>query len=191
MLMSCKDKEEKLKDQMMPLLTDIIKQDSLVSKIDSLRIFKIDTLTELDIQERMMHRVRANIDHFQKLSDNSLEIAKLKMSQAQSSISSMKLSQAIDAYDLADIERDNAEKYAEESKDEAQQAKAYSDSSQKYIKLLEDHAALRRAHRIDSVKFKGYIARFKLLGADKDNAAVKLDSMYVFFNENLRVIKGF
>lgn len=161
---SCKPEKEKLTEDIAGAIhtyySKTYKQDSII--IDSVKIYKLDTLTEKKDSLRAYFRLSDDIEILQTGLHKQVKVveAALKLSQASAKISE----------ELYNEDRDIA--LAEMKKlDEA--TEEYKRSFAHLTKLIN----LIDGKTLDSTRFKGYIARFNIKAHDNLNVSKNVDSI--------------
>lgn len=188
-LCSCKSPEDKLKEKMLPIIKTTILQDSVVSKLDSLVIYKIDTLTDLKIADQKIINASHTIDFYTSMAKSYFDQAELEQSNAKikSSEAEMYLT-ILDSRALGMTSLEEAKNHLKESQSLSKQSDLYRDSAKYFIEAADKMEAQIKSKKLDSVTFKGYVPHFKVLGATDKNVVVKKDSMIMFLSPELRII---
>lgn len=188
-LTSCKSKEEQLKESILPVLTNAIVQDSLVHKIDSIKILKIDTLTDsLYAERRLLNK--------SKIFDYYLSRSKMYQTQAELDGQSAKLSQQqstlyyeyLNSSTLSRMSADDAKSKIASLKENLAKSTVYIDSAKKVnaeMQKIENDLKIRKNK---PKGFRGFLVTFNLLGTDKKNMEIKKDSMLLYLSPALRVL---
>lgn len=187
-ILSCKSKQEKLRELALPIVKETVISDSLVYEIDSITIFKVDTLTDKKYQLRLLSKLFRTHDFYLNMVDSYNQTAKLYQSSARSMQNQAQLYGYLGSRTLVEHELSRAKEKLEYSNTELANAKRYTDSAQIVFDRINSINNNLKAGKLDSVKFKGYIAWFKVKGSDKKNQEVKLDSMFVYLNESMKII---
>jgi hypothetical protein len=186
---SCKNEEEELKEKMIPVLTKITLQDSLVAKLDSIIIYKLDTLTDLNAAMRRLTMLNNLSDHYIRLAKFDTEMAELHQSSGKSRTSSASLYYSVlDSKTLGDIEIGEAKEYFEKSRESVKHSKLMLDSSTLMSNMASKILLDVKQKKIDSLSFRGYIPHYIVKGADKEGVQVA-DSMFVFLSKDLHIIR--
>ena len=192
LLVSCKSKEQKLKDAITPVLTQAIFQDSLVSKIDSLIIFKIDTLTDVEYSLKKIENLNRQATLYVSIRKSYYDRAELDQQSAKLSINQARLYTGIlDSKTLRDMSLDEAKAKLKSSLELIKEGSLYSDTIKNLTKTAEEIERKIKAGEINRKSFKGYIAHFRIIGSDKKNIEVKRDSMYLYLSPAFRIIPQF
>jgi len=187
-MLSCKSKQDKLKELALPIVRETVISDSLVYEIDSITVFKVDTLTDKKYQLRLLSTLFRKHDFYLSMVDSYNQTAKLYQSSARTMQSQAQLYGYLGSRTLVEHELRQAKEKLEDSNAELDNAKKYTDSAQivfNRIKVINNYL---KTGKLDSVTFKGYVAWFKVKGSDKKNQEVKLDSMFVYLNESMKII---
>ncbi len=79
---SCKNQQEKLREQVEPVLKSNAVQEGLVSKVDSVHIYKIDTLTDVQYAQRKISDMNGKSAYYAKMADKCMSQAKAKQPSA-------------------------------------------------------------------------------------------------------------
>lgn len=189
LIFSCTNKEEKLRQQILPVIREAVLNDSIVFSIDSLQITKIDTLTDLkdslfknQTLGFLIKMEYSSIEFFNQIAE--LEGSSAKLSHSQASLYKSVLSSDV----LAKSEIETAKRHIDEMGNNIDSAKLHKEKADYYNVRMKNILNLRQNKKIDSTTFRGYIAHFKLLGADKQNKLIKRDSDFVVLSPNLRII---
>ena len=186
-LCACKNKQQKLEADIKPILMDIVKRDSLVSKIDSLIIIRVDTLTDIEYAQQRSIHYNAMASYYHSMLAITTEELDLKLDQAKRAGSVARSFDDLSAQ-LANTYRENSKEYIKDAKKIQEKCKMYVDSESYFIRKDSIIARDLKYNKVDKKTFRGYIARFKLTGADKKNIYVKKDSMYAYISPQLRII---
>ena len=91
---SCKNKQDELGEKIEPVLKDNAVKDNLVTKVDSIKIYKIDTLTDAVMTQRQITNLNNKSAQYAQLANKLVALAKLK----QPSDDSKKLNDEIRLY---------------------------------------------------------------------------------------------
>jgi hypothetical protein len=189
-LASCSSKHDQIIAKVEPIIKEIVVQDSLVKIVDSLIIYDLDTLTALndslskiDVMLNILRQQNHLASSAMNLADLEVQSAKLSRQQAQLYLN------GLNSQMLSDMQLEERDDHLNRSKAYLEDSNKARKLSQQWLDRVDNIQNLRDQKKLDSTTFKGYIARFRLKGADASNSAVKLDSMYMMFNPDLRLIK--
>lgn len=189
LLYACKSKEEELKEAMLPVIRELTLQDSLVTKLDSIIIYKIDTLTDAKTALRRLFLVNDQMELFNSMAKSQQLLSDLYKSNADSRISSARLYyNVLDSEVLGDIERDNAREEFKKSRERLKESNLMLDSSEIMSTIATKLLSDLNNKKLDSTTFRGYIPRYIVKGADAKGVQV-VDSMYVYLSKDLHIIK--
>lgn len=189
LLVSCKSKEQKLKESITPVITQAILQDSLVNKIDSLIIYKIDTLTDVEYSLKKIDNLNRRVAFYIEMRKSYYDRAELDQKSAKLNISQARLySGILDSKVLRDISIDDAKAKLKSSQELLDKGSSYLDSAKNLNKIIDEIHKKIKNGEINRKSFKGYIASFRLMGSDNRNTEVKKDSMYIYISPALRII---
>lgn len=188
-LASCKNEEEQLKVKMLPIIREMTLRDSVVAKLDSLIIYKLDTLTDLKMAVRRIDILNQLAGYYIRSAEFNNQMAEIHQSSASSHASSARLYYSVlDSKTLGDISKDDAKSELAKSNEQLKQAKLMSDSSKMMSDLAQKLLSDMKAKNIDSVTFRGFVPRYIIKGADKKGIQVT-DSMYVYLSKDLNIIQ--
>lgn len=186
---SCQTEEEKLKEKIEPVLRDLVLRDSLVAKLDSLKIVKIDTLTELEYASMQMLKL-ANLGSY--YAERSKFYDELSNEANISAKSNLKLArrylEVLESASLASSAHASAIEHLNKSGEFTNMSQVYADSVKYFFSKIDSIKERISKGEVDSVNLKGYIPIFKIIGADKKGFEVRKDSLNVLLSENLNVI---
>lgn len=189
LIYSCKSKEEKLKEKITPIIQAAVLKDSTVVNIDSLIIYKIDTLTALKDSLSKISRLMANVDFENRSAKNSVSMAELIQESAKIDISQAKLYREVFGKGvLSEAKTEDAKNNVKKSNKYLDEASAYTAKSDYYLSRVTNIKKLVSLGKIDSVTFRGYIVTYRIKGSDKDNISVKKDSLMNMINPDFRII---
>ncbi|GAA4907061.1 hypothetical protein [Mucilaginibacter defluvii] len=188
-LISCKSKEEKLKEQFLPIISNVVKQDSLIYKMDSLTIFKIDTLSDLKIAQQQISNKSRDFEFFMSMvksynSQTELAYKSASLNAQQASLYYNILESDV----LGDIAKDKVKTEVSRAKELSAKSQKYLDSAKLVNSQIDNLDKKIKNKKINTKNFKGYVVWFNLLGSDKKNMEVRRDSLYIFISPSLRVI---
>jgi uncharacterized protein YcfL len=190
MLASCQSEEEKLKIKLEPIVRNAVLKDSLAIKLDSLIIFKVDTLTEVDYAKEQIEIMKSKIWYHLHMSSTFNERAEMNHTIAKAKQAKAKMYlNVLNSRTLAEIEADDANKDLQEGLTFLKQSELHTDSSSYYEKRIALMIANRRAGKIDSTKLIGYIPRYRIIGANNNGVEVRKDSMYMFISPNFNILQ--
>ena len=74
---SCKNKQEELGEKIEPVLKDNVVKDNLVAKVDSIKIYKIDTLTDALMTQRQITDLNSKSAIYAQMATKFITQAKL------------------------------------------------------------------------------------------------------------------
>src|ERR1700753_1536838 len=74
---SCKNKQDELGEKIEPVLKDNAVKDNLVTKVDSIKIYKIDTLTDAVMTQRQITDLNNKSAQYAQLANKLVAQAKL------------------------------------------------------------------------------------------------------------------
>jgi hypothetical protein len=77
---SCKNHEDQLKEKIEPALKSISVEEGLVSKVDSIKIYKIDTLTDVQLKQREIADLNTKSAYYIQTADKCMAQSKLEKS---------------------------------------------------------------------------------------------------------------
>ncbi len=141
---ACKSKEEELKEKMIPVIRELVLQDSTVSKLDSIIIYKLDTLTDLNTATRRVSMLTNLSNHFVNISEMDLQMAQFHQSSGKSRASSARLYYSVlDSKTLGDIELGDAKEEFAKSNRMVEHSKLMLDSSDLMTKIASKFSMLR------------------------------------------------
>lgn len=174
-MFSCKKKEQKLKEDVNPIvltfLKDRFKDGSTI--VDSVRILNIDTLTEkLDSSDTYL-RILFKRDSFREQIDvfNEETNSQLKMMRLSSGLS---------------------DALFQDAKDKATEANKKAGELLKTCDLLEKRASkisnLIKTNKLDSVTPKGYLVLFNMKGHKSNGEARDIDSGSLILDLDKRIV---
>lgn len=155
-LFSCKNKQDEAAEKIEPVLKSNALQNGLAARVDSVKVYGIDTLTDMRIAQLKIADMNSKNTYYAHMADKY--VAQSKMTQADS------------------------------VRILTTQARLYNDSATNGQLMA---TALQRqidGHKKDEKTLKGYRVLFKIIGTDKNNAAVKKDSVKIFFSPDLKVM---
>lgn len=185
----CQKPEEKLKAKIEPIIRKLVIQDSLASKIDSINIYKIDTLTDIDYAYAKMTNAKRKIDYYIESSKNYFSQADLTQSNANIKISQAKLYyQVLDSKVLGETSVQDARDDMKEAMKLAGEAKLYADSAKQLTAYIQTIEKQLKGKKTDSTTFRGYIVNFRLQGANDRNEEVKKDSLSLYLSPTFHAI---
>jgi hypothetical protein len=191
-IFSCKSKEQKLaelKEKMIPILTSELTHKYSV-KVDSIKIFKIDTLSD-----SLYNELRTNVlyDKMQKYMDK-----RQYYFGRQKDLDN----EADEAYDAAHMElytpdeaqfrqseMDTYSQRWDEAKDYQNIVQKYSDTLNviaKEIGILENKAKITKLNKRN---FLGYFVQFHFIGADTNNSQMDIDSVRYCISPTFRIMQ--
>jgi hypothetical protein len=189
LLFSCKNQHEQLRERIEPIIRAIVLQDSLISKIDSIHIYRIDTLFNLQYAKRRIINLNNAIDLYVSMSKSYFTSARLERQQAALHTDQARLYLTVlNSKALGKMELNDSKASLDSSASLSNQGNLYLDTAKSIsskINLIRDSI---KAKKIASNNFLGYQVIFKILGSDKRNIEVKKDSLYTFLSPNFRII---
>lgn len=188
LLVGCKSKDQKLREQIEPILKTIAVQDSFVNKLDSIKIYKIYNLSDLEYAKRREINLLDKSDLYVKISKSFSEEGQLKEQSMKLSLSQERLYAYLGSSLLVQTEKESIVRDGEELKKLITKAQLYNDSAKFF---LDQQGIIRKkieSHKIDSTNFKGYVVLYRILGSDKRNMEVKRDSIKTYLSPNFRII---
>ena len=190
LILSCTSKEQKRDSEILKVLPNLILNDSLAAKIDSIKIIKVDTLTQLKdslskiaVLSRLYQRERLYAD---MESDNSKSLRQ----SMELSLSQARLYREINSSVLVESELESAKRYKDEAIASNKKAIKHLERANLINSRILKIADLHEKKKLDSTTFKGYWVLFKVIGADKKNASVKLDSLFAMLTPEYHLIKN-
>ncbi len=74
---SCKNKQDELGEKIEPVLKDNVVKDNLVAKVDSIKIYKIDTLTDVQFTQRQITDLNNKSAQYAQMATKFIAQAKL------------------------------------------------------------------------------------------------------------------
>jgi hypothetical protein len=187
---SCQNKLEKLKEDIKPIITQRLISDSVIYKLDSLTIFKIDTLTELRKQVLIIKSLEINksifytwCEFYKKYSEQYLDMGTKTLNDAETHRNL-----------LGDNVLSNTE--ASISIEQLNQGKTYLNKAQLYLDSTDMINAkiglidsIINAKGFDSTIQIGYIVHYNIIGADRNGNEIKRDSLTKILSKELNFIK--
>lgn len=189
-IISCKSKEDKRDQKILEVLPKVILDDSLAFKIDSIKIVKVDTLTELKDSLSKISVLNRWYQTEKNLADIESSTSKNLQSSMQLSLSQARLYRMLNSNVLVDSELESAKRYKDEAIEANNKATEHLERANLINKRILKIADLHEKKKLDSVNFKGYWVLFKVIGADKKNGFVKLDSLFVMLTPEYHIIKN-
>jgi hypothetical protein len=188
-LASCKSKEQKLKEKIIPVIDTIVLKDSLVHKIDSIKILKIDTLTDSLYAERTLtNKLRYYEFYTKMLSYNNDELGYL-LSDIKLKRRQLELYSDLDGFStLRKITKEEADDKIQEFKEKAKVGGLYQDSITLTKKEIAAISERLKQKKYNTKNFRGYFILFNILGSDKRNLEVRKDSLNLYLSPSFRVI---
>lgn len=188
LFVACKNPDQELRGKLMPILHSAIIQDSMLSKVDSLRIIKIDTLTDLILAKRRMINLTMKADSYTEVARYCLDQAKLSQQSGELSLEQERLYAELNSPTLVDIQKNEVIRHSKDIKELINKAQLYNDSAGIYIKKQEAIQHQIDQHAIDPKNFKGYSVLFSVSDADKRNIEIKKDSLKLYVSPAFRII---
>ena len=163
---------------MIPVLSRITLQDRLVSKLDSINIYKLDTLTDLNTAMGRLTMHNNLSEHYIRRAKFDTEMAELHQSTGKSRSPSASLYYTmLDSKTLGDVEMGEAKEYFEKSRESIKHSKLMLDSSRFLGNMASKILLEVKLEKIDSVSFRGHIPHYIVKGAD------------VFLSKDLHIIR--
>ena len=185
---SCQSEQQKLKQKIDPILQNIVLQDSIAAKVDSIKIYKVDTLSDLRYAQRQINNLNAEIDYFLSVEKNYLNQSNLKKESASLELSQERLYASINSRVLVQTERDEITRDVNDMKELIKEGQNYSDSATIAINKSKQLQLKIDRKQLNSKNFRGYVILFKVLGYNKKNIEVKRDSLNIYLSPNFRII---
>jgi hypothetical protein len=173
---ACKSKDERLKEALSSTLktyfTKVLKKDSIT--IDSIRIFKIDTLTQKKDSLQAFFQSIDRVGYLQESVKKQLNVIQSAMKIAQLSAN---ISEELYKQDFAIV------------LDERKKLEGINLEYKTAMKNMERLNTLIAGKKLDSTTFKGYIVSLNVKGHNYLNVAKNLDSLSITLNPDKQIIE--
>ncbi|MGN6181872.1 MAG: hypothetical protein ACTHNW_22010 [Mucilaginibacter sp.] len=188
-LFSCKNKTEELKQKIIPIITtDLITKYSV--KVDSIKILKIDT-----ISDSLYNKLRTNnlYNDMQKYLDKEnyyIDREKDLYNQAKDAYNAAHME--LYTPDESQFRKEQMQTYNERADDAREYegiVKNYGDTLNAIMKEINSLEKIAKTSKLNTHNTLGYFVRFNLLGANKDNTQLKVDTMGYCISPTFRIMK--
>lgn len=177
LVFSCKSPEEKLKIKVMPILKSYVldKQgkNTYVSKIDSLRILRIDTITPMKDSNYILSQITDILN---------IGTAKIKTNNEllENQLTQLKLYGELGWNTLFETTKGEIKKIQNETSLNLEKLSSIKDR----IGIID---SLNILGKIDTVSLTGYNILFKLIGQDNTNNEVRIDTGYLQLSKEMHI----
>lgn len=192
MLFSCKSKEQKvteLKEKIIPVIdSDLIHKYSV--KIDSIKIFKIDTISDFIYNKLRTNTLYNVLNKYENKQNYYFGRAKDLAYQAREAYNNAHME--LYTPDENEFRREQMDRYnqkLDEEKDYQKTMQKYGDTLQIIANEIEKLEKQRKTNKLNKNNFLGYAVLCHFVGADIDNSQLNIDTMGYFISPTLRIMK--
>ena len=187
-VVSCKSKHEQLVEQLTPVVAKAITNDGLVNKLDSVIIYKVDTLSDLQYAQVRLQNFTRQADYYLKKAELYTKMANAATESAELDVRQVRLYSMLNADGLVQNAKDDATDDIAKSRESLKNNQLYKDSLEAVEKQMTIVDSNIKAKKYNAHNFKGYVAHFRVLGTDKKNVEIRKNALTMWISPAYRTI---
>ena len=185
---SCMNSNERLKQKLLPILNNEILTLG-VSKIDSIKIYKIDTISDSLYYQLRSNRLYHSLKYYMDKRGYYFSRQKDLDYQAEEAYNAAHME--LYTPDQTEFRREQMDVYkqrSDEADDYKNEVQKYSDTLALFLNEVKRVENIMKTKKLKKDNLLGYFVSCNVLGVDKDNSEMKLDSLGFCISPTFRIM---